>query len=112
MIVAFLFGSMLWIAQVTIDSSSYGIVASKIPSNVRGKYFGYYNTIFFLSFGIGTTLLTGPLSDYLISINYDHVFAYSIAYLVAAFVVAVGLIIALILYIQTKKNESKTSMAY
>ena len=69
--IAFIFGAMVWIAQVTITASAYGIISSKIPSKLRGKYFGYYNAVFFLSFGMGTTLVTGPISDILIDSHFD-----------------------------------------
>ena len=104
---AFLFGSMIWIAQVTINASSYGIISSKIPSNVRGRYFGYFNTAFFLSFGFGTTFLTGPISDYLISLHYTSVFAYSVSYFAASILILIGLVIALYLFDYSKNDLSK-----
>ena len=107
---AFFFGSMLWIAQVTIDASSYGIIASKIPSQLRGKYFGYYNTVFFLSWGMGTTLITGPISDHLISADFNSIYAYTVSYIAAAILVIIGLGIAIFLFLSTKK--SKNSVVY
>ena len=102
--ITFLFGAMVWTAQITITASAYGIVSSKIPSRLRGKYFGYYNAVFFLSFGMGTTLVTGPISDTLISINFNAVLAYSFAYLGAALLIIIGLAIGLKLYINSIKS--------
>ena len=104
MYIAFLFGSMVWMAQITISSSAYGIVSSKIPSQIRGKYFGYYNTVFFLSFGLGTTLVTGPISDYLISHDFNPELAYTYAYLAASVLIIIGLIIGFYLFFQSLKN--------
>ena len=101
---AFLFGSLLWIAQVTIDASSYGIIASKIPSKLRVTYFGYYIMVFFLSWGMGTTLVTGPISDYLISQSFSKIYAYTVSYVASVVLVIIGLIIGLYLYFQSKKE--------
>lgn len=101
--VAFIIGSTLWIAHVTIESTSYGIVSSIIPANVRGKYFGYYNTVFFLSWGIGGTFLTGPIADYYISNGTNKALAYSYSFYAASLLVIIGLIIGIILY---KKKEN------
>ncbi len=107
MIFAFIFGAMVWIAQVTITASAYGIISKKIPSSLRGKYFGYYNAVFFLSFGMGTTLVTGPISDILISLDFGQVLAYSFAYLGAAILIIIGLIIGTKLFIQSRSNSNK-----
>ena len=94
---------MIWIAQVTISSSAYGIISSKIPSKVRGKYLGYYNAVFFLSFGMGGTLITGPISDILIFEHIGKVLAYSYAYLGAVIVIIIGSIIGIKLFYQSRK---------
>lgn len=106
MYLAFVFGAMIWIAQVTITASAYGIISTKIPSKVRGKYFGYYNAVFFLSFGMGATLVTGPISDILIYNHFSSVLAYSYAYLGAAILVVIGLVIGVRLFIQTIHKSS------
>ena len=103
--IAFLFGAFIWVAQVTISSSAYGIISAKIPSEVRGKYFGYYNAVFFLSFGMGGTLVTGPISDILISDHFNAVLAYSYAYLGAAVLLIIGLVIGIYLFIESLHKE-------
>ena len=101
----FFFGAMIWTAQVTITASAYGIISSKVPSKLRGKYFGYYNAVFFLSFGAGATLVTGPISDYLISIQFSQVLAYSYAYLGAAILIVFGLILGFRLFFQSSEEN-------
>jgi MFS family permease len=103
LVLAFVFGASLWIAHVTIESTSYGIVSSIIPAEVRGKYFGYYNTTFFLSWGLGGTFLTGPIADFFISSGLTAVVAYSYAFYAAALLVFAGIIFGLLLY---NKKES------
>ena len=78
-----------------------------IPAHLRGKLFGIYNATFFLSWGIGGTFFTGPITDYLINSGYDEVYAYTIAYISAAFVVFLGLLIALIIYYRNLKKDEK-----
>lgn len=106
MYLAFIFGAFVWTGQVTITASAYGIISKKIPAKLRGKYFGYYNAVFFLSFGMGSTLVTGPISDVLIGFNYSPVLAYSYAYLGAAILIVIGLVIGFRLFLQTLKNSN------
>ena len=57
-----------------------------------------------ICFGMGTTLITGPISDILISMSFGSVLAYSFAYLGAALLIIVGLIIGIRLFINSVKK--------
>lgn len=107
---AFIFGAMIWVAQVTITASAYGIISRKIPAKVRGKYFGYYNAVFFLSFGMGATIVTGPISDILMYAHFGAVLAYSYAYLGAAILIIIGLVIGVRLFLQSRKNVTNPAV--
>ena len=100
----------MWSTTVFIAATSYSLISEIIPTKVRGKYFGLYNMVFFISYGIGGTVLTGPISDILIFYGYNPVFAYQIAFFAAAGLVMLGLALALALYIQkiirTDKNRN------
>ncbi|MFW9929277.1 MAG: MFS transporter [Candidatus Thorarchaeota archaeon] len=95
---AVIFSFGIRFVHVIIQSTSYSIVAAMVPSRLRGKYFGYYNTVFFLSFGIGGTLVTGPISDFMISVGYDPTTAYTTAFFSAAIIVLCGLLLGIYLF--------------
>ena len=44
---------------------SYAFVAELIPENQRGKYFGQYNTVSTLSFGVASIIISGFFTDQL-----------------------------------------------
>ncbi|MFW9853545.1 MAG: MFS transporter [Candidatus Thorarchaeota archaeon] len=73
-------------------SASYSVAAKIIPPGFRGRLFGYYNSVFFLSWGLGGTLLGGPVADYFISIGYSAAEAYRASFFAAGGLVILGLI--------------------
>ncbi|MHA2170501.1 MAG: MFS transporter [Candidatus Kariarchaeaceae archaeon] len=77
---------------VLLRSSSYSVIAKIIPEEFRGRVFGYYNSVFFLSWGLGSTLFTAPLSDYLISIGYNEAEAYRFSFYAASVLVIIGIL--------------------
>jgi MFS family permease len=73
-------------------SASYSVAAKIIPPDFRGRLFGYYNSIFFLSWGLGGTILGGPVADYFISIGYTAADAYRASFFTAGGLVILGLV--------------------
>ena len=102
----FMGGFLLGMSEVIIFASSYAIASELIPSRIRAKLFGMYNTTFFLSWGLSCTIISGPLIDFLIYEGFGEVFAYQAAFLVGALITGVGLIIflALEIWIKLKKK--------
>lgn len=100
---------LLGMSEVIIFASSYTIASDLIPSRIRAKLFGMYNTTFFLSWGLSCTIISGPLIDFLIGEGFGEVFAYQTAFLVGALITGIGLIIflALEIWIKLKKNIVK-----
>jgi MFS family permease len=94
-------------AEVIIYAASYVIASNLIPSKVRAKLFGVYNTTFFLSWGLAGTIVSGPLVDFLINTGFGEVFSYQAAFIVGAFITGIGLIIFLILEIWLKPKNAK-----
>lgn len=89
LISAFLIGT----AQIVIQVTSYTLISSLIPPDWRGRIFSWYNATFMLSFGIAGTLITGPISDYLIYVEgTSDLFAYRIAFFVAIVIILSGLL--------------------
>jgi DHA3 family macrolide efflux protein-like MFS transporter len=77
---------------VLLRSSSYSIVAKIIPEDFRGRIFGFYNAVFFLSWGLGSTLFTAPLADGLISTGFNEAEAYRFSFYAASVLVVLGII--------------------
>ncbi len=83
-------------SQVVIESSSYSIVAKMAPEQYRGRLFAYYNTTFFLSWGVAATLVAGPIADFLISQGSSNADAYRGSFIAAIVLIAVGIVVLLI----------------
>ena len=100
---------LLGMSEVIIFASSYAIASDLIPSRIRAKWFGLYNTTFFLSWGLSCTIISGPLIDFLIGEGFGAVFAYQTAFLVGALITGIVLIIflALEIWIKLKNNVVK-----
>lgn len=92
-------------AEVIIYASSYVIASNLIPSKVRAKLFGVYNTTFFLSWGLACTIISGPLIDFLIYSGFEEVMSYQAAFIVGALITGIGLIIFLALEIWLKRKN-------
>jgi len=89
--------------QVILQASSYAIVSTIIPPEYRGRLFAYYNATFFLSWGIGGSLVAAPVADYFIIHGYTSAFAYQMSFVSAIFLVLIGLICYL--YFLRRLNE-------
>lgn len=105
----FLGGFLIGVAEVIIYASSYAIASILIPARMRGKLFAVYNTTFFLSWGTASTIISGPLIDFLINQGKSEVLAYQVAFLIGALLCLIGLLIFIFLEIllNIKKSENK-----
>jgi MFS family permease len=63
------------------------------PEEYRGRLFAYYNTTFFLSWGIAATLVTGPVADILIANGAIIADAYRGSFIAAIVLLIIGIII-------------------
>ena len=94
-------------SEVIIFASSYVIASNLIPSKIRAKLFGVYNTTFFLSWGLAGTLISGPLIDFLLNSGFEEVVSYQAAFIVGALITGIGLVILVILEIWLKPKKVK-----
>ncbi|TFG28519.1 MFS transporter, partial [Candidatus Thorarchaeota archaeon] len=94
------------ISEVVISASSYSIVAKMAPKEYRGRLFAYYNTTFFLSWGIAATLIAGPIADILISQGISNANAYRGSFIAAIVIVLIGIVFLLVSFRYTRRNES------
>lgn len=101
LLASFLIGA----SQVVIQSSSYSIVAKMAPKEYRGRLFAYYNATFFLSWGIAATLIAGPIADILIGQGLSNANAYRGSFIAAILLVAVGIVILLVSFRYSRKND-------
>ena len=91
---AFLFGA----SMTFLFSTAYTIAAGLIPEDQRGRLFGFYNAAFFISFGLGGTVLTGPITDFVrtllliqaFDLSIALAYAYRVAFIAAAIVTVIG----------------------
>ena len=90
-------------AMAIIFSSSYTYASRLIPPEKRGAQFSLYNAANFLSWGIPSTLITGPLVDILIKSGCAQVFSYRMSFIAAAILMIIGSII--LLYTYRIKND-------
>ena len=99
----FIWGSI----DVLVATSSYALASLLIPQERRGRLFGIYNASFFLSWGIGSTFVIGPLIDLLIGREIPISEAYKTAFLVSSIITLFGLLFLLLaIYIERKKGEN------
>lgn len=84
------------ISDVTIMASSYSYASRLIPPQYRGRQFALYNATFFLSWGVGATLIGGPIIDLLLRSGQGPVLAYRISFAAAAVLVFIGLLLLII----------------
>ncbi len=105
--IIFVFGGsfLLGAGEVIIVSSSYAYAAQLIPEEHRAKMFSIYNATFFLSWGIPSTLITGPLVDRLLNSGSPEVYAYQSAFLVGSIIALFGFFFLLGLEIYRKKAQ-------
>ncbi len=99
----FIYMALKGTSRVWIQTTSYSMVNKIVPLEKRGKMMGYYNSAFYLSWGLGGTMITGPIADTLINQNFSVSFSYEITFYVAAFLVLVGILV----YVLKRPNDFK-----
>lgn len=101
---ALIAGFLRGASEVIINASSYSIVAKMAPKEYRGRLFAYYNTTFFLSWGIAATFYAGPIADILIALGLTNANAYRGSFIAAILMVLVGVVILLLSFRYTRRN--------
>lgn len=84
---------LLGAAGTVILASSYSHASRLIPPERRGRQFALFNATLFLSWGLPGTLIAGPLVDLLIRSGATQVFSYRMAFLAAALLVVIGVVV-------------------
>jgi len=89
----FAFSFLAGASEVVILASSYSYAAKLIPPKQRGRQFALFNATYFLSWGVGATLISGPIIDLLIRAGATQSFSYRMSFLAAAIMVVAGMIL-------------------
>ncbi|MFW9853252.1 MAG: MFS transporter, partial [Candidatus Thorarchaeota archaeon] len=77
-IIFFIYMSLKGFSRVWIQTTAYSMVNRVVPLETRGKMMGYYNAVFYLSWGLGGTVLTGPIADSIVASNITIILIYVI----------------------------------
>ncbi len=99
------------ISDGCVASSSYAFASTLIPPEKRGRYFAFYNSTFFLSWGLSATFITGPLIDGLIHSGRGTVFAYRAGLFSGAVLMSAGLCLLVLLLVASKRRQRNTERA-
>ena len=74
----FIFMSFRGFTRVWVNTTSYSMVNRVVPLEKRGTMMAYYNATFYLSWGLGGTILTGPIADAIVSSNIIVILSYTV----------------------------------
>lgn len=85
--------SLSGVSMAFMSVVGYLVASDLIPADRRGRLFGQYNAVTYISFGIAGTLIGGPIADYLINTGVAEAAAYRITFQVASSISLVGIII-------------------
>jgi MFS family permease len=90
---------------------SYLIASEIIPKESRGRLFGYYNGLSFLTFGIGGIIVTGPVIDLVISIGSSEAIAFKASFLAAFVWAVIGIVLhtPVLRMVDGRKKEELTT---
>lgn len=83
--------------DVIILAASYAMASILIPAAQRGRLFGYFNATLFLSWGVGGTLIAGPVADAVAFWGFPQAMAYKAAYLAGLAMTLTGLGVQMVL---------------
>jgi len=85
--------SLSGISRALMTVVGYLVASDLIPAERRGRLFGQYNAISYMSFGLAGTFLGGPIADYLITTGSAQAAAFVATFQVASLVSLIGIII-------------------
>lgn len=94
-------------AMVIVMASSYSYASRMIPAKKRGRQFALFNAASFLSWGLPSTIVTGPLVDHLLSMGMAQTLAYKLAFLTAAAMVVVGAVVLIFTFRMIAEKQAK-----
>jgi len=88
-----IFNSLSGISRALMNVVGYLVASDLIPPKRRGRLFGQYNAITYISFGLAGTFVGGPIADYLINTGLSQASAYITTFQVASITSLIGTIL-------------------
>jgi len=85
--------SLSGVSMALIHTGGYLLAADLIPEELRGRLFGQYNAVTYVSFGLAGTFVGGPIADFLIHAGVTEATAYVTTFQVASIISLVGTLI-------------------
>ena len=82
--------SLSGVYRALISTCGYLLAADLIPVELRGRLFGQYNAITYVSFGLAGTFVGGPIADFLIQTGTTEAIAYVATFQVASIISLIG----------------------
>ncbi len=89
--------------KALVIASSYGMASSYIPPEKRGTCFALFNATLFLSWGVGATLIAGPVTDGFVALGVSESHAYMASFMGCAAVTLAGILVLFRLF-RVEKN--------
>lgn len=89
--VFFIYMALKGTSRVWIQTTAYSMVNRVVPLEQRGRMMGYYNATFYLSWGLGGTAITGPITDAL-AVDESNVTSSNIRVIMAYIIIFLALI--------------------
>jgi MFS family permease len=77
-VIFFVYMALKGTSRVWIQTTAYSMVNRVVPLEKRGRMMGYYNAAFYLSWGMGGTLITGPVADAIVNSNFAIIVIYTV----------------------------------
>ncbi|MCP3921533.1 MAG: MFS transporter [Desulfobacterales bacterium] len=85
-------------SDIIVISSSYTLASVLIPPERRARLFGLFNATIFLSWGLASTLIAGPITDTLIALGNTEVFSFKAAFFSGFTLIITGIFILYYLF--------------
>ncbi len=96
---------LMGFSEVAILASSYELASQLIPPDRRGTLFSIFNATLFLSWGIASFFIAGPITDFLIAAGRPDVYAYKVSFNAAAGITISGVLLLIYLLRLLKINS-------
>ena len=96
----------LLLSAALIGVVGYLLASDLIPAEYRGRLFGRYNAVTYISFGVAGTFVGGPVADSLINAGTTEALAY-----IATFQVAAGIALAGFVLFMLKVKSPKLKLS-
>lgn len=96
--------SLSGVSMAFMNVVGYLLASDLIPAEQRGRLFGQYNAVTYVSFGLAGTFIGGPIADYMINSGASDAAAYMTTFQVASAISLVGTIL-FVLKVRSRPSE-------